>query len=74
LLSTVFGEYESIRIPRTTELVKGARKHGEARTVDGVEVCLARNETVRRLWANDEKVLDGTEYLVSGPFKGESEI
>jgi len=74
LLYTIFSEYEGIRIPRTAELVKGARKQGEVRVVDGVEACLARNETVRKFWEDEDKVLDATEYLLSGPFKGKSEI
>jgi len=74
LLSTIFSEYEGVRIPRTAELVKGARRQGEVRVVDGVDACLARNEIVRKNWEDDEKVLDLSEYVLSGPFKGESEI
>jgi len=42
--------------------------------VNGVEACLARNEMVRKLWEDDEKLLDAADYLLSGPFKGKSEI
>jgi salicylate hydroxylase len=54
--------------------VKGARKQGEVRVVDGVEACLARNEMVKKMWQDDEKLLEAAEYLLSGPFKGKSEI
>jgi len=74
LLSTIFSEYEGIRITRTAELVRGARKQGEVRTVVGVEACLARNEVVRKMWQDDEKRFDAADYLLSGPFKGKSEI
>ena len=74
LLSTIFSEYEGIRIPRTAELVKGARKQGEVRVVDGVEACLARNEMVRKMWQDDEELLEASDYLLSGPFQGNSEI
>lgn len=74
LLSNVFRDYEGIRIPRTAELVKGARKQGEVRVVDGVEACLARNEVVRKIWEEDEQVLNALDYLLSGPFRGESGI
>jgi len=74
LLSTIFTEYEAIRIPRTAELVKGARKQGEVRVVDGVDACLARNEIIRKNWEDDEKALGLFEYVLNGPFKGESEI
>jgi len=74
LLSTIFSEYEGIRIPRTAELVRGARKQGEVRTVVGVEACLARNEMVRKMWQDVEKRWDAADYLLSGPFKGKSEI
>ncbi|KAI0356256.1 FAD/NAD-P-binding domain-containing protein [Trametes cingulata] len=47
LLERVFSEYEQIRIPRTTELVKMARKQGELRVVSGVEACKKRNEILR---------------------------
>lgn len=74
LLSTIFSEYESTRIQRTAELVKSARKMGEVRVVDGVDACLARNERVRKIWADDENVLDASAYLLGGPFTGKSQI
>jgi len=74
LLSTIFNEYESIRIPRTAELVRTARKQGEIRVVDGIDACLKRNEIIRKNFGDDEKVLDASEYLLSGPYKGKSEI
>ncbi|KAI0365646.1 FAD/NAD-P-binding domain-containing protein [Pilatotrama ljubarskyi] len=47
LLSSIFTEYEKIRIPRTTGLVKLARKQGELRVVSGVEACKKRNDILR---------------------------
>jgi len=74
LLSTIFREYEGIRIPRSAKLVTNARKNGEVRVVDGVDACLARNHVVRKAWKDDEKALDASEYFLSGPFTGKSEI
>ncbi|KAI9066575.1 FAD/NAD-P-binding domain-containing protein [Trametes sanguinea] len=47
LLSQIFTEYESARIPRTSTLVKRAREQGEIRVVNGVEECKKRNDQLR---------------------------
>ncbi|KAI0675067.1 FAD/NAD-P-binding domain-containing protein [Trametes maxima] len=47
LLSKVFGEYESLRIERTSALVKRARKQGEVRVVNGIEESKKRNDVLR---------------------------
>jgi salicylate hydroxylase len=54
--------------------VQGAKKMGESRIVGGVEMCLARNMTVRKNWEDDENVLNTMSPSLSGPFEGESEI
>ena len=43
ILETIFSEYEQLRIARTSALVLGARRQGEARVVQGVEACRARD-------------------------------
>ncbi|KAH7909957.1 hypothetical protein BJ138DRAFT_1009787 [Hygrophoropsis aurantiaca] len=53
ILDKAFSEYQSIRIPRTSELVKGARKQGEARVVDGLEACRMRDEMLKHAFKND---------------------
>lgn len=54
--------------------MKGARETGESRVVDGVEACKQRNETIRKLWLDDEKQLDAAEFLLNEPFRGKPEI
>jgi salicylate hydroxylase len=70
LLSQVFTDYQDLRLPRTSELVKGARRQGEARVVEGIDACRARNEAVRAGF-NDDAAKRAE--LLSGPFK-DSEI
>ncbi|KAH9920084.1 uncharacterized protein B0H18DRAFT_1096002 [Fomitopsis serialis] len=53
LLGTIFSEYEQLRIARTSELVQGARRQGEARVVQGVEACRVRNAAVKEFWTNE---------------------
>lgn len=48
-LEAVFTEMEAVRIPRTAQMVKGARAHGDTRTLAGVDACLERNNFFRRL-------------------------
>ncbi|PRP78300.1 hypothetical protein PROFUN_13834 [Planoprotostelium fungivorum] len=48
-LTLVFEEFEKIRIPRTSELVKSARAMGAVRVVAGAEECTARDERVRHM-------------------------
>lgn len=74
LLETIFSEYEQLRIARTSELVKGARKQGEVRVVSGEEKCKARNEAVKAVYA-DEKFMERWLEFFTHPFRmGESEI
>ncbi|KZP34264.1 FAD/NAD(P)-binding domain-containing protein [Athelia psychrophila] len=73
-LAAVFAEYEGLRIARTAILVNGARRMGELRVVGGVDACLARNETVRRMYTDDAQVLEKTAFVLEGPFTGASEI
>ncbi|KAJ6510831.1 hypothetical protein C8R45DRAFT_397159 [Mycena sanguinolenta] len=51
-LSTVFTEFEALRIERTAALVRGARETGETRVVAGVEQARARNDAVQAQWAD----------------------
>ncbi|KAI0688032.1 hypothetical protein BC835DRAFT_1408199 [Cytidiella melzeri] len=55
-LETVFTEMEAERIPRSSALVKGARRQGEARVVSGVDACLKRNQQFREIWKDEESV------------------
>ncbi|KAI0329489.1 FAD/NAD-P-binding domain-containing protein [Cubamyces sp. BRFM 1775] len=48
LLSRIFTEFDNVRIARTSEVVKRARKQGEYRVVEGVEACKKRNDHFRR--------------------------
>ncbi|RDX45664.1 FAD/NAD(P)-binding domain-containing protein [Lentinus brumalis] len=52
-LESVFTELEQLRIPRTSELVKKARKMGDIRVVSGVEACKQRNELVRTMFTSE---------------------
>lgn len=74
LLTKVFSEYESIRLPRTSQLVKEARKAGDQRVVEGLDQSIARNEVIRQVWHDEEKVLRSYDSLLSGPYTGQSEI
>ena len=49
LLSKIFTQFEDLRIPRTSEFVKRARKLGELRVVHGVEECKKRNNHLRQM-------------------------
>ena len=80
LLQTIFSEFESLRIARTSELVKGARQQGELRVVSGVEACKKRNEVIVEMYSSfaaggSEGLVAQFKHLVEHPFKaGESEI
>ncbi|TBU24974.1 FAD/NAD(P)-binding domain-containing protein [Dichomitus squalens] len=80
LLSTVFTEFETLRIARTSDLVKRARQQGEIRVISGVEACKKRNETVATMYGGPAKADDTAlrvllADLIEHPFKpGESEI
>nr|GAT53651.1 predicted protein [Mycena chlorophos] len=47
LLTDIFTTFETERIPKTAELVKGAREAGEMRVVAGLEAAKRRNDAVR---------------------------
>ncbi|CDO74349.1 hypothetical protein BN946_scf184645.g5 [Trametes cinnabarina] len=73
LLSTIFTEYENVRIARTSALVKRARKQGEIRVVNGIEECKNRNEQLR----NGQNPLSEQLYreILQSPFEvGHSEV
>ncbi|KAJ3798388.1 hypothetical protein GGU11DRAFT_781151 [Lentinula aff. detonsa] len=75
VLKDAFEEYEGIRLPRTSALVKQARQVGDKmRVISGVDACLARDESVRATWANPEIGLRNLARARTGPFEGESEI
>jgi salicylate hydroxylase len=77
LLKVVFDEYEGVRLPRSAELVRKAREHGEFRVVHGIEPCKARNDAVRKNWKDgrEEREAQVKSYsgTLNGPFQGESE-
>ncbi|KAG1751627.1 uncharacterized protein EDB91DRAFT_1106403 [Suillus paluster] len=68
LLSQVFTDYQDLRLLRTSELVRGARKQGEARVVEGIDACRARDEVIRA-GSNDDAAKMAQYELFSGPFK-----
>jgi len=68
LLSQVFTDYQDLRLPRTAELVRGARRQGETRVVEGIDACKARDEAIRA-GIDDEAAKRAFYELLSGPFK-----
>lgn len=73
LLDDVFSEYEQLRIARTSALVLGARRQGEARVVQGIEACRARDTALKAKFSSADfgrSQLD----IYAHPFTGESEI
>lgn len=52
-LDIVFRELAAARVPRTSELVRRSREHGESRVVHGAEACIARNNSYRKLLADE---------------------
>lgn len=68
-LSDVFAAFAALRQPRTAALVKGARAQGENRVVDGgPEACTARDERLRKGWADKEAVQNRFDMLLKEPF------
>jgi salicylate hydroxylase len=56
-LNYAFSTFAQLRQPRTASLVKGAQSQGKNTVVDGgPEECAARDERLRRGWADDEAV------------------
>ncbi|KAF9072189.1 hypothetical protein BDP27DRAFT_1320882 [Rhodocollybia butyracea] len=72
-LEKAFKEYESIRLPRTSMLVKQARNMGESRVVNGIDACIVRNEAIRAIWKDPVAASKGLGDKRSGPFE-QSEI
>lgn len=68
-LKDVFTTFATLRKPRTAALVKRSRVQGENRVVDGgPEACAARDERLRRVWADDGEVLKRYDMLLKEPF------
>jgi salicylate hydroxylase len=68
-LARIFSNFAALRQPRTAELVRGARKHGEDRVVDGgPELCEQRDERLRLKWVDKEAVNDRYDFLLREPF------
>lgn len=56
MLETIFTEFETERIPKTAELVRGARVMGDTRVVEGVQECIERNNAYREMAKDPEGV------------------
>lgn len=52
-LEVAFTQLETVRIPRTAELVKKARAQGETRVVHGTQACMDRNNWYRKLLSDE---------------------
>jgi salicylate hydroxylase len=63
----VFTDYQDLRLLHTSELVKGARRQGEIRVVEGVDACKARDEAIRA-GLNDDAARRAHDELLLGPF------
>lgn len=72
LLLRVFIDYQDLRLLRTSELVREARRQGEIRVVEGVDACRARDEAIRTRF-NDDVARRASDEMLSGPFT-ESEM
>ncbi|KAG1777653.1 hypothetical protein EV702DRAFT_1099798 [Suillus placidus] len=68
LLSQVFIDYQVLRLPRTSELVRRARQQGEARVIEGIDACRVRDEKIRTE-SHDDAARMAYYELLSGPFK-----
>lgn len=66
-LLRVFTDYQDLRLLRTSELVRGARRQGEIRVVEGVDACRARDEAIRA-GLNNDAARRAHDELLSGPF------
>ncbi|KAF8318801.1 FAD/NAD(P)-binding domain-containing protein [Clavulina sp. PMI_390] len=67
-LKTVFEEYTTKRLARTSALTKGARAQGELRLVHGAEACVARNQRFRSLWGDKGPMIKGYVEVWKGTF------
>lgn len=73
-LSSVFTQYEDLRIARTSAMVEGARKMGsEVRVVEGLEEAKKRDDWLKRTLP--VQALAHLDAFVNEPFEeGKSEI
>ncbi|KAJ7450048.1 hypothetical protein B0H11DRAFT_2078241 [Mycena galericulata] len=69
-LSTIFTEFEAIRLERTAALVRGARKTGERRVVEGEEQVRARNDELCAEWAVEGAELERARSLYQTEWVG----
>ncbi|PWY83626.1 FAD/NAD(P)-binding domain-containing protein [Aspergillus heteromorphus CBS 117.55] len=68
-LKAVFSEFARLRQPRTSALVKEARRLGhEQRVVFGAERCRERDARLVAAWSDPEKVFEGMDRLLKEPF------
>ncbi|KAJ5726117.1 FAD/NAD(P)-binding domain-containing protein [Penicillium malachiteum] len=68
-LSPIFEEFARLRQPRTSALVKGARKKGEERVVTGgPELCRARDAQLVVALGDAEEIQRGNDQLYREPF------
>ncbi|KAJ5093766.1 FAD/NAD(P)-binding domain-containing protein [Penicillium angulare] len=68
-LSKIFDEFAGIRQPRTSALVKGARKMGEERVVTGgPELCRQRDAQIAARFGDLETLKKSFDGLYSEPF------
>ena len=74
LLDKAFGEYSTLRVPRTSQLVARAREMGKGYVVQGPEACKARNAALRALWNDKEAMAAQAADMYLQPFVGESVI
>ncbi|KAG2126883.1 uncharacterized protein EDB93DRAFT_1109500, partial [Suillus bovinus] len=70
LLLRVFTDYQDLRLLHTSELVRGARRQGEIRVVEGVDACRTRDEAIRAAFNDDGNDIArrASDELFSGPF------
>ena len=76
-LTKLFSEYESIRLPRTATLVRGARTRGERRVTMDEESSRKRDEIIKAEFGGtefDPKRSASYDFIFGGPFHGKSEI
>lgn len=67
LLTTVFAEYESVRLPRSALLVKAANDRGHMRVVSTEAAALERDEKVKAANSDSASVLDGYLHFEYAP-------
>jgi len=66
-LEVTFKEYQTVRIPRTTALVAGARDWAKVRLCEGEEACRKRDEFVANMYenVNESKIGAGLDGIFS---------